>query len=262
MTPTTRSLCAALVAVAVFLSLATVPAHADRKGRGGETPAPPPVAAAPADSAPNAEPRTPTFGPLPRDDAPPVAAGAGLDPDALADLAPARQQEIAALWAELDRTPENAALWSRLGDALAARPTQADAAIAAYSTALLYDPTLTDSERTLAGLLVSRGYFGAALTTYESLLPRTAADPDWLDLAMACTLYARTETLDRGAALLEHMLLISPHDRTLLALGTLERARGNVDGGTALIAQIRDNKRTEPLLRALAETLLSEEDQP
>lgn len=256
MKPATRHLCAALAAV-VSLSLAADPAQADSKGRGEEALAPPP-AVAQATPAPASEPRIPTFGTLPRDQAPPAA----LDPDALAGLSPERQQEIAALWTALDRTPEDAALWVRLGDALAARPTQADAAIAAYSTALLYDPTLTDAERTLAGLLTSRGYFGAALTTYEFLLSRTAEDPDWLDLAMACTLYARTETLDRGAALLDHMLLISPHDRTLLALGILERARGNEDGGTALIAMIRDNPRTEPLLRALAETLLREEDKP
>lgn len=226
------------------------------------------VASAPVAAAADTAPAIPTFvlPGAPPDDAPSNDASSEpapvLDPEALAGLAPERQREVAALWAALDRTPDDAALWVRLGDALAARPTQADAAIAAYSTALLYDPTLTDAERTLAGLLASRGYFGAALTTYESLLSRTAEDPDWLDLAMACTLYARTETLDRGAALLEHMLLISPHDRTLLALGTLERARGNEDGGTALIAMIRDNPRTEPLLRALAETLLREEGQP
>lgn len=228
---------AAASAVAITLSVAAAPtlAEAERKGRGGDTA--PPVAT----------------------EAPPPAA---LDPDAFAGLSPERQQQVAALWAALDATPDDAALWVRLGDALAARPTQADAAIAAYSTALLYDPARTDTERTLAGLLTSEGYYGAALTTYESLLSRTAEDPDWLDLAAACTLYARTESLDRAVALLEHMLLIAPHDRTLLALGTVERTRGNTAEGEALMALVRDNKTTEPLLRALAETLLSEEDQP
>jgi tetratricopeptide (TPR) repeat protein len=217
----------------VCLSLAAAPAQAERKGR-TDTPA---------------------------------EATAALDPEAFTGLSPERQTEIAALWTALDRAPDDAALWVRLGDALAARPTQTDAAIAAYSTALLYDPTLSDAERTLAGLLTSRGYFGAALTTYESLLSRTAGDPDWLDLSMACTLYARTESLDRAVALLEHMLLIAPHDRTLLALGTVERARGNTAAGEALMALVRDTETAEPLLRALAEALLepdedAEEDQP
>jgi tetratricopeptide (TPR) repeat protein len=258
-----RRILSATLGCGVCLCLSLGPAQADHLAK-------PDAGLAPGVIVVASEPAIPTFRLSPRDDeavtaptdddasAPPVA----LDPEALAGLSPERQRAVAALWADLDRTPDDAALWTRLGDALAARPTQADAAIAAYSTALLYDPSLTDTERTLAGLLTSRGYFGAALTTYESLLSRTAEDPDWLDLAMACTLYARTETLDRGAALLEHMLLISPHDRTLLALGTLERARGNEDGGTALIAMIRDNPRTEPLLRALAETLLREEGQP
>ena len=120
-------------------------------------------------------------------------------------------------------------------------------------------PDRLETERRLASLLVSQGLYRAALNTYESLLPRMAEDPEWIDLATACTLYARLEDLDRGAALLDHMLMIAPHDRTVLALGVVERARGDEAGGRALMEAVRDNETAAPLLREVAAQLL---DQP
>lgn len=187
---------------------------------------------------------------------------AGQDSPSAADLdgmAPERAQEIRDLLSALDADPENAELWSRLGDALALKPARPDAAISAYTAALLYDPGRVETERRLASLLVSQGLYRAALNTYESILPRMAEDPEWIDLAMACTLYARLEDLDRGAALLEHMLMIAPHDRTVLALGVVERARGDEAGGRALMEAVRDSETAAPLLRELAAHLL---DQP
>jgi tetratricopeptide (TPR) repeat protein len=177
----------------------------------------------------------------------------------LEGMAPDRAQQIRDLLAAVDTDPENPDLWSRLGDALALRPARPEAAISAYTAALLYDPDRLETERRLASLLVSQGLYRAALNTYESILPRMAEDPEWIDLATACTLYARLEDLDRGAALLDHMLMIAPHDRTVLALGVVERARGDEAGGRALMEAVRDSETAAPLLRELASHLL---DQP
>ena len=105
----------------------------------------------------------------------------------------------------------DAASWEALGDSLlqsAEGEEVARAAMAAYSAAALYDNDPTSAQRKLAYLLMSENRFGPALMVFEEFLPRTAADPDWLDLSSACILYARLNRLERGTAFLEHMLLL------------------------------------------------------
>jgi cytochrome c-type biogenesis protein CcmH/NrfG len=166
--------------------------------------------------------------------------------------------EVEAALENLQERPANAAGWEALGDAVL-QSSDGDeavqAAIAAYSAAALYDSNAVGAQRKLAYLLMSQGRFGPALAVFEEFLPRTAADPDWLDLSSACVLYARLGRMERGSAFLEHMLLLVPHDRTLLAMGVMETVRGRADSGRALFDLVADNADAAPLLAALAATL-------
>lgn len=158
----------------------------------------------------------------------------------------------------LQERPADATAWETLGDEVlrSSDGEQATrAAIAAYSAAALYDSDAVGAQRKLAYLLMSQGSFGPALAVFEEFLPRTAADPDWLDLSSACVLYARLGRMERGTAFLEHMLLLVPHDRTLLAMGVMETVRGRDESGRALFELVADNADATPLLAALAATL-------